>query len=190
MYLRIFAHLAAVSSALILTVNLTVASTEALPESVTYRDAVQADRDSDLVTAFRYFHVLARLGDDRAQFNLGTFYINGEITDVDMVRGLSWMLLANKGRAMRSREIAIGKVAANLTEIRIREARQRAAQMYSEYGSGKRKDVPVSVVFADLANTNICERLVGSRIKQCGKMIDRGVLSLRRTEQIYVYGNR
>ena len=55
-----------------------------------FLDATEAYEKKQYDTAFKEFSELARLGNKRAQFNLGVMYLNGEGVEKDLSLAYAW----------------------------------------------------------------------------------------------------
>ena len=161
--------------ALLLAVcGLAQADSSSTADNVTFHQAVKAEQAGELETAFRHYQVLARQGDDRAQFNLGSFFINGELVNQDLTEGLAWIYLsvASFGEdAPWNRAFALEQLENQVPESAQHAARLLASAWEQRFGTGQRTfdadllGLPRLVV----STRKDCSAPTGSHLKRCRK---------------------
>ena len=107
-------------------------------ESYSLNDARQFDKDGNHEMAVKIYRVYAEQGDDRAQFNLGVYYFDGEVVEEDLVTAYAWIKTSRTNYDPYGRESAQRGIYASLSEEDKKRADELAAEFLSRYGSGKR----------------------------------------------------
>ena len=142
---------------------------------LTFRDAVEAEQAGDLTAAFRHYQTLARAGDDRAQFNLGSFFINGELVNQDLVEGLAWIYLSVSGFADEdanppwNRSFALEQLEQQVPEAQQVAAQDLARAWRQRFGTGQRTFDPelLSLPKLQVSTQTDCTAPTGSHLKRC-----------------------
>ncbi len=137
-------------------------------DDINHQKAEKLHNDGAQKEAFEMHLLLAKVGDDRSQYNIGVSYSQGisGFMATDYVKAYAWIKVSITNRNSHMRATALNAIKQSLTSDELNMAEKYAKTYINNYGSGARVNQPYKITVQNrIASDNKICATTGTHIK-------------------------